>query len=63
MSRRSKKLNPKSSQTHIKVSKGDFHRAYQNAKKFDKLVNRGKTPRDIVEDMLRMIETDHDHFR
>ncbi len=57
----SKKTKPKSSKAPNKVTKGDFHRAYQNVKKFDRLVARGKSPREMVNDMLRMIETDHDH--
>lgn len=45
----------------IKVTKNDFHRAYQNVKKFERLVARGKTPQDMVKDLLRMIEIDPEH--
>ncbi|MHA1601707.1 MAG: hypothetical protein ACTSVU_01900 [Promethearchaeota archaeon] len=60
MKHRSKKTRDKPSQAPLKVSKADFHRAYQNVKKFDNLVARGKTPKEMVNDMIRMIETDHD---
>ena len=42
-----------------KVTKGDFHRAYKNTKKFDRLVERGKSPQDMVKDILRMNEAHH----
>ena len=58
---RSKKNRDKPSQAPLKVSKADFHREYQNVKKFDNLVARGKTPKEMVNDRLRLIETDHDH--
>lgn len=61
MFRRPKKDPKKTSKIHRKVTKGDFHRAYKNNKKFDNLVARGILPQDMVKDILRMNEADHDH--
>lgn len=61
MSHKQRKIPKKTSKSkaHRKVTKGDFHRAYKNTKKFDRLVARGKSPQDMVKDILRMNEVDN----
>ncbi|TFG17615.1 MAG: hypothetical protein EU530_10360 [Promethearchaeota archaeon] len=59
MNHKHRKISKKSSKTYRKVTKEDFHRAFNNTKKFDRLVARGKSPQDMVKDILRMNEADH----
>ncbi|MHA1273040.1 MAG: hypothetical protein ACTSQS_06345 [Promethearchaeota archaeon] len=39
----------------IKVSAADIERAYKKVKEFQRLIEKGKTPQQIFNDMLRMI--------
>jgi len=49
-----------SKQAPIKISKSDFERAYKKVQAFQHLLARGKTPIQIVDDLLRMMEINHD---
>ncbi|MHA1282258.1 MAG: hypothetical protein ACTSQP_07075 [Promethearchaeota archaeon] len=39
----------------IKVSAADIERAYKKVQEFQRLIEKGKTPQQIFNDMLRMI--------
>ena len=42
----------------INVSVADLERAYKNVEKFKRLLERGKTPEQIFEDLIRLTEVD-----
>ncbi|MFO8020203.1 MAG: hypothetical protein R6U96_16380 [Promethearchaeia archaeon] len=42
----------------IRLSKADYERAYEKAKEFKKLVEKGKTKEEIFKDLLRLISVD-----
>ncbi|GAB4322720.1 MAG: hypothetical protein Kow0069_27570 [Promethearchaeota archaeon] len=42
----------------IRVTRADVERAVRSVEKFRRLVKRGKTPAQIFEDLLRLVEID-----
>jgi hypothetical protein len=50
----------KDPQNPIHISQNDFQRAYKKVKAFQKLLDRGKTPVQMMQDMIKMIEINHD---
>jgi len=46
----------KKKQAPIYLSKADVDRAYRKVKEFERLIERGKTPKQIFYDLCRLIE-------
>jgi hypothetical protein len=46
----------KNKQAPIHLSKSDIERAFKKVEEFKKLIERGKTPQQIFEDLTRLVE-------
>jgi len=47
-----------SSRTPINISVADVERAFKKVKEFQKILEKGKTPQQIFEDLVRLIAVD-----
>ena len=50
--------NSKKERAPIRLSAADYERAYKKAKEFKKLLEKGKTKEQILEDLLRLISVE-----
>jgi len=48
----------KTKRAPIHISVADIERAYKKVKEFQSLIKRGKTPEQIFNDILRLIDID-----
>jgi hypothetical protein len=48
----------KKSRAPINISASDVNRAFKKVKEYRKLIKKGKTPEQIFEDLLKLIEVE-----